>query len=125
MGAAHVLLVEDEVLVRAFIAEELRAAGCAVIEASHAQEALDYMHAGGKVDLLFSDIQMPGALNGLQLAERIRHEYPAIPIILISGNVEMAQSATSVLFLAKPYDVEQTVALVFATLGRPQPRNHV
>lgn len=105
---------------RAFIADELRSAGCAVIEARHADEALDYLHAGGRVDLVFSDIQMPGSLNGLQLAEQIRTEFPAIPVILTSGNGNMRRRITTGLFVAKPYDANQTVALVFATLGLPQ-----
>jgi CheY-like chemotaxis protein len=117
LGAAYVLVVEDEVLVRALIAGELRSAGCAVVEATHADAALDYILAGGKVDLVFSDIQMPGSLDGLQLAERIRNDYPAIPIILTSGNGDLKKSVTTGPFVSKPYDVAQIVVLVFATLG--------
>ncbi len=117
----HVLVVEDEVLVRALIADELRTAGCAVIEANSADQALDYLVAGGKVDLMFSDIQMPGSLNGLQLAERVRADFPTVPVILTSGNDHLNSETMPGRFIAKPYDIAQTVALVFVTLGVAPP----
>ena len=64
----RILVVEDEVLIRALIAEELRLEGFSVIEADRADDALTYIKAGAQVDLVFSDIQTPGSLNGLQLA---------------------------------------------------------
>jgi CheY-like chemotaxis protein len=120
-GVVHVLVVEDEVLLRALIAEELRSAGCAVIEARHAGDALAYIQAGGQVDLVFSDIQMPGPLDGRQLAERIHRDYPAIPVILTSGNRGLEGTVTTAPFVSKPYDVRRTVALMFAILGLPLP----
>ncbi|ABQ39284.1 MULTISPECIES: response regulator [Alphaproteobacteria] len=117
----HVLVVEDEVLMRALIADELRTAGCAVIEANSADQALDYLVAGGKVDLMFSDIQMPGSLNGLQLAERVRADFPTVPVILTSGNDHLNSETMPGRFIAKPYDITQTVALVFVTLGVAPP----
>ncbi|WP_168073738.1 response regulator [Caulobacter sp. SSI4214] len=117
----HALVVEDEVLVRALIADELRTAGCAVIEANSADQALDYLVAGGKVDLMFSDIQMPGSLNGLQLAERVRADFPTVPVILTSGNDHLNSETMPGRFIAKPYDIAQTVALVFVTLGVAPP----
>jgi two-component system, response regulator PdtaR len=85
-STARILVVEDEVLICAVIAEELRAAGFSVIEAGRADEALAYIKAGEQVDLVFSDIQTPGSLNGLQLAKTLRDKYPDIPVILTSGN---------------------------------------
>jgi CheY-like chemotaxis protein len=82
----RILIVEDEVLIRAYLSEELRDAGFAVIEAAHAEEALSYLKAGEKVDLVFSDIHMPGSFNGLELARRLRDLHPSLPIILTSGN---------------------------------------
>ena len=58
---AYVLVVEDEALIRILIAEELRTAGLSVIEASNADEAWSYATAGGPIDVLFSDFQMPGS----------------------------------------------------------------
>lgn len=121
-GIAHILVVEDEVLVRAVIAEELRSAGCAVIEAGRGDEALVYLRAGERIDLVFSDIQMPGTLNGLQLAERIRHDFPAIPVILTSGNARPSPVSGFGLFVAKPYDITGTVTLILTKLGLAPPR---
>ena len=81
-----VLLVEDEVLVRLMIADKLRNAGVTVIEASSAQEALEVLrHSNVAVRLILSDIQMPGALEGIGLARKVRSEYPVIKIVLTSG----------------------------------------
>lgn len=106
---------------RALIADGLRAAGCTIIEANSADQALDYLVAGGKVDLMFSDIQMSGSLNGLQLAERVCADFPTVPVILTSGNDHLNSEAMPGRFIAKPYDITQTVALVFVTLGVAPP----
>jgi PleD family two-component response regulator len=69
---AHVLLVEDEVLIRSVIAETLRDAGLLVIEAANADEAWSYLQTGASVDLVFSDIQMPGSMDGIELARKVK-----------------------------------------------------
>lgn len=63
----HVLIVEDEVLIRAPLAEHLREAGFNVIEANTADEAWSCLQTGMPVDLVFSDIRMPGSMDGLEL----------------------------------------------------------
>jgi CheY-like chemotaxis protein len=115
---ARILVVEDEVLIRAVIAEELRLEGFSVIEADRADDALTYIKAGEQVDLVFSDIQTPGSLNGLQLAETLRDKYPDIPVILTSGNALPRHVGIVEAFVPKPYDVMQTIALVSEILGR-------
>jgi CheY-like chemotaxis protein len=115
---ARILVVEDEVLIRAFIAEELRLAGFSVIEASRADEALTYLKAGEQVDLVFSDIRMPGSLDGLQLAEILRDKYPDIPVILTSGNAPPRHVGIVEALVPKPYDVTQTIALMSAILAQ-------
>ena len=116
-GVAHVLVAEDDVLVRVALAEELRAVGFAVIEASCADDALAYIRAGGKVDLVFSDIQMPGVLDGRQLAELIARDHPGIPVILTSGDIQLGAGLPTELFVAKPYRIPHTVTLFFSVLG--------
>lgn len=116
-GVAHVLVAEDDILVRVVLAEELRAVGFAVIEASSADDALAYIRAGGKVDLVFSDIQMPGVLDGRQLAALIATDHPAIPVILTSGDAQLGASVTTELFVAKPYSIARIVTLFFSVLG--------
>ena len=118
-GVAHVLVAEDDVLVREALAEELRAVGFAVIEASCADDALAYIRAGGKVDLLFSDIQMPGVLDGRQLAELIARDHPGIPVILTSGDTQLGSSVSTGLFVAKPYSTAYAVKLFRSVLGLP------
>jgi CheY-like chemotaxis protein len=115
---ARILVVEDEVLIRAVIAEELRLAGFSVVEAGRADEALTYIKAGEQVDLVFSDIQTPGSLDGLQLAEILRGKYPDIPVILTSGNAQPKRVAA---FVPKPYDLTQTIAFMSAILAQRSP----
>jgi two-component system, response regulator PdtaR len=91
-STARILVVEDEVLIRAVIAEELRFAGFSVIEAGRADEALTYIKAGEQVDLVFSDIQTPGSLNGLQLAKTLRDKFRTFPSF---SRQEMPSQATS------------------------------
>jgi len=122
-GVAHVLVAEDDVLVRVALAEGLRAVGFAVIEASCADDVLVYIRAGGKVDLVFSDIQMPGVLDGRQLAELIAREHPGIPVILTSGDTQLGSSVSTGLFVAKPYSTAYAVKLFRSVLGLP-PEGH-
>jgi CheY-like chemotaxis protein len=119
---ARILVVEDEVLIRAVIAQELRYAGFSVIEADRADDALTYIKAGEQqVDLVFSDIQTPGSLDGLQLAETLRDKYPDILVILTSGNGPPRHVGTVEAFVSKPYDVTQTIALMSAMLAQKSP----
>jgi CheY-like chemotaxis protein len=86
-GLPHsILLAEDELLVRLCIAQELRNVGYIVHEAADAGEALSIV---GKenVELLITDIQMPGSLNGLELAKQVREAHPHTRIVLMSGNI--------------------------------------
>jgi CheY-like chemotaxis protein len=121
-GTARILVVEDEVLTRALVAEELRLTGFSVIEANRADEALTYIRAGTQVDLVFSDIQTPGLLDGVQLAETLRDKYPDILVILTSGNAEPKHVGSLWTFVAKPYDVTRTIALMSATLAQKSRR---
>jgi CheY-like chemotaxis protein len=118
---ARILVVEDEVLVRALIAEELRLAGFSVIEANRADDALTYIRAGQQVDLVFSDIQTPGLLDGLQLAETLRDKYPDIPVILTSGNDDPKYVGILGTFVPKPYDITKTIELMSAILAQKSP----
>lgn len=119
--AIRVLVVEDEVLIRAFVADELRQAGFAVIEAGRAEEALSFLKGGEPVDVVFTDVQMPGRLNGLQLAHELQTRYPFMPVIVTSGNLASENAAELRLFIRKPYNIAQVVALVFKSVGRVPP----
>ena len=98
----RVMIVEDEVLVRFPIAEALRAVGLEVIEASNADEAWSYLLSRQTVDLIFSDIQMPGSMDGLELTRRVQERFGQIIVVLTSGR-RSQRSTDHPHFLAKPY----------------------
>ena len=80
-----VLLVEDESLIAEIIAEALEEHGFSVHSVSNASEALAHLSAGSRVDVLFTDINLPGELDGAALAERARDMLPDLPVIYASG----------------------------------------
>lgn len=94
-----VLVVEDEVVLRMAVSAHLRDAGFVVIEAVDAEEAVELLRANHKIQLVFSDITMPGAMDGDLLAEWISERYPEIRILLTSGITQRGQQP----FIAKPY----------------------
>ena len=111
----RILVVEDEVLIRCLISDDLREVGFVVIEAENADEASSYLASGAPVDLIFSDVHMPGSMDGLDLARRIRNERPFLPIILTSGRMNRPDIGGTIL-LPKPYELHRAVALVRSAL---------
>jgi CheY-like chemotaxis protein len=110
---ARILIVEDEVLTRMGLAEDLRDAGYFVVEASNADDAMAYLKTGSQIDLVFSDIQMPGSMDGLELARRLRVERPSLPVILSSGGRGPEGVAT---FITKPYRMERVISTISKAL---------
>jgi CheY-like chemotaxis protein len=103
-----VLVVEDEVFVRMVISEYLRGCGYKVIEAANADEALIVLqHLEIEVDVVFSDVEMPGSMDGFALAKWLRQHRPGVDVIL-AGNVPRAANAAAELCesgpLPKPYE---------------------
>ena len=120
----RILLIEDDVLIRSVIAEELRELGVTVIEAGTTAEANAYFECGNSPDLIFSDVRMPGPVNGIDFANHIRRRYPALPIILTSGFSGVDDIGHAVPFLKKPYQIAEAIALMFDHLGHPPPFGH-
>jgi two-component system, response regulator PdtaR len=114
-SAQVVLLVEDEVLVRTPVAHTLRGAGFIVVEAANADEAWSYLRSGASVDLVFSDIQMPGSMDGVELARRIKENFDQIVIILTSGKGALPPSNDHY-FIGKPYRSAHVVETVISLL---------
>jgi two-component system, response regulator PdtaR len=113
-----VLLVEDEVIVRMMMADKLRDAGYAVIEASNACEALEVLrHNSVDVRLILSDIRMPGAMDGISLAREVRSRYPAIKVVLTSGHLAAVDRAEHDGFFPKPYDAATIIRHIKTLLG--------
>jgi two-component system, response regulator PdtaR len=112
-----ILVVEDEVLLRMFIADELRSAGYNVLEAFDAGEALDLL-SFRPVQLLFSDIRMPGPMNGIELARAIRSRYPEIKVVLTSAESFSAGHRTEYDgFFPKPCDTKRLIEHIKMLLG--------
>lgn len=115
-GSATLLLVEDEDAVRLFAARALRNKGYRILEARTGEQAIDILHKGEKIDLLISDVMMPG-MDGRTLARLVRHELPDLRVVLISGYSEdLAREGLSddpaVHFLAKPFSLKQLAQTV-------------
>jgi CheY-like chemotaxis protein len=115
-----VLVVEDEMMVRMPIAEYLRDCGYNVLEASDASEAIAAVGAEGPVSLVFSDVRMPGKMDGFELAEWFQSHYPSVPVLLTSGyNGGRNLPAGSIFrgrFIEKPYSQTQVARRIAALL---------
>jgi CheY-like chemotaxis protein len=106
-----VLVVDDEVLIRLTVTDALEEAGFEVIEASTADEAMDKMDDGA-INFLFTDIQMPGRLTGVDLAHEVAARFPEAGIVVASGRIMPCDIDLPPLarFYSKPYDLKQIVA---------------
>lgn len=101
-------MVEDEILVRHVIADYLRGCGYKVIEAASADEAVELLgHTEIEIDIVFSDVEMPGSMDGFSLAKWLRANRPGVDVIL-AGNVSRATDAAAELCaegpMPKPYE---------------------
>jgi CheY-like chemotaxis protein len=116
--APVVLVVEDEILVRIDMAMSLSEAGYTVIEAATGDEALSVLEGGHPVDLVFTDVRMPGRLDGIALSEIVRRRYPLVPVIVTSANPDFALEGLDddVHFIAKPYAVAVVLREIARTL---------
>jgi CheY-like chemotaxis protein len=102
-----VLMVEDEILISNLIAEVLCESGFAVHAVAEAEEALRYLESGAEVDVLFTDINLLGRMDGSMLAREVRAQRPELPIVYCSGRYSPAALAPPVsrsIFLKKPYN---------------------
>ncbi|WP_457090724.1 response regulator [Microvirga sp. P5_D2] len=120
-----VLLVEDEPLIRLFISELLEEAGFKVVEAANATEAMVLLEAGLGVNVLLTDVDMPGGCNGFELAHKVRKSWPEAEILIMSGRQWPAQGdlPLGAAFLAKPCPNEAIVSYVYSAAERSK-RSH-
>jgi CheY-like chemotaxis protein len=117
-----VLIVEDEYLIRMDAVDMVRAAGFDVVEAANADEAILILEDRLDITVVFTDVQMPGSMDGLNLAASIRGRWPPIRIVAASGlvNVSAEHLPSGSRFLHKPYSAAQIAgALREATNGSP------
>jgi two-component system, response regulator PdtaR len=117
---ATVLVVEDDVISRYTLAEWLRFEGYEVLEAMSADEAVVIFASILSIDLVVTDIEMPGSMNGLDLAEQIKARFPALPVIVVSGKpfTDKLRIGAVTEFFPKPYDLSKLTAYI-ATLVPP------
>jgi CheY-like chemotaxis protein len=98
-----VLVVEDEVLIRVSVSEDLVAAGFDVVQVSNADEAIAVLEARDDIHLVFTDIDMPGSMDGLKLAAAVRDRWPPVHIIITTGKTRPMTIPVNALFIPKPY----------------------
>lgn len=106
-----ILVVEDEVRIRLTVADHLRDCGFRVLQAANGDEARRIIEGGETIDLIFSDVQMPGTLDGFSLARWIRAHKPGVPVLLTSGYVKSAELAHDLCtgIVRKPYEHDDPV----------------
>jgi CheY-like chemotaxis protein len=113
-----VLLVEDELFVRMATADALEDAGYDVIETANAEAAREILAHRTDIQVLFTDVKMPGAIDGLELADLVRRRWPHMLIVVTSGHLkpENGSLPENAVFIPKPYGEKAPGALIQALL---------
>src|SRR5436190_4736126 len=119
LSSTNVLVVEDEMVLRLRAVDIVEDAGFTAVEAVSADEALAILESRSDISLLFSDIQMPGSMDGLKLAHAVHERWPAIKIILVSGQVKPSDGdrPADSLFFGKPLVVNQMIGELQQMVG--------
>ena len=114
-----VLIVEDEFLLRMDAVDMIASAGFEALEAVNADEAIEILEARPDIAVVFTDIQMPGSMDGLKLARAVRGRWPPIKIVATSGHVRVAETdlPEGGRFLAKPYSPTQVTGVLREMTG--------
>lgn len=111
-GRPIVLIVEDEALLRIVAADVLGDAGFETLEAADADEAVATLEARDDIGIVFTDIDMPGSMNGVRLAETVRERWPRVRVVVTSGKYGAGELPlpAKVAFIPKPYDFSAVAA---------------
>jgi CheY-like chemotaxis protein len=110
-GKPAVLIVDDEPIIRMYATVLVEDAGYVAIEAATADEALAILSARDDIRVLFTDVEMPGSLNGLELVEVVRETWPPIELIVTSGHVQVdpQRLPERARFFRKPYTESEVI----------------
>jgi CheY-like chemotaxis protein len=113
------LVVDDEPLLRMLGVDIAEEAGFATIEACNADEAVAILEARSDIALVLTDVHMPGTMDGLKLAHAVRHRWPPIKIIVVSGHMLLADAdlPSDSRFFGKPYDSGSLISEMRSMLG--------
>ena len=116
-GKAVVLIVEDSAIIRMGAIDLVLSAGYEALEACDADQAIRILECRNDVDLVFTDVQMPGTMDGIKLSHYIRNRWPPVKLIVASGAAILEESSLPVgsRFFSKPYD-DRTITDVMASL---------
>ncbi|MDE1152522.1 MAG: response regulator [Micavibrio sp.] len=118
ISAKTILVVEDEVLIRLLVCDYLRTAGFAVVEAGNADEAMTHLNAANNIAVIFSDVRMPGSMDGVEFMSRVSTDRPDIKLILTSAHLSPSElprdMGDAVHLIPKPYRLAE-VALAIHT----------
>jgi CheY-like chemotaxis protein len=115
----QVLVVEDESIIRLHMVEDLELAGFSVTQARNADEAILILERRPDIDAVFSDVQMPGAMDGIGLANLIDQRWPDTQIVMTSGAGGLTSDKLPLRsrFVAKPYEPRQVVAAIVSMVN--------
>ena len=115
-----VLVAEDEALIRWGAADQLTREGFDVVEAANAAEALEIMRSRPEVRLLFTDIDMPGELDGMDLAAQVHERWPGVRLLVTSGRLALGDRDVpdAGMFLPKPYEGEKLSGAIKKLLAK-------
>ncbi len=114
---ATILVVEDNVELRFLVSDVLRSEGFRVVEAATVKEAVAFLKTSNEVSLVFSDIVLPGEMDGIAFARLLERDYPHIKIILTSGEVSRDAVPANLMLMRKPYILARVVTEVTRALG--------
>lgn len=100
-----ILVVEDEPLIRMSAVEMVKLAGYMVVEAKNADEAIQVLESRRDILLVFTDVHMPGTMDGIKLCHYIRNRWPPVKLLVVSGKAIVAESQlpSGAMFFSKPY----------------------
>ena len=122
-GSENILLVEDEKEVLAYIRRTLSSLGYQIVEAANSQEALSHLESGEDFDLVLTDVEMPGGMNGIDLVREVRNRWPGIKTLIMSGYPDKALGRDDVYLaegdlLSKPFEKAELAQYVRNAIDR-------
>lgn len=117
MDAQTILVVEDEILIRFILADSLRDIGFQVLEAGDGDEGLQILNSGQVIDLIVTDVRMPGEVDGMELTRRSKSLAPGRPVIVCSAHLYESEAFPADEFLAKPYSIAALAEMIEQLIG--------